>query len=235
MFRSGGRAEPDALALVTRADLAAEAPVRTLRDLKGWVLSTLQVSASQLDALVAQGDVKLAPRRVSGYRALEVTCNGHPFGEAGVSRAAKRLLALPGGDEVLIVAHLSLDGMDASAATAWEYMISSLQVDPPGVLARRSLLYGGIALGGLILLVVAMRWLGSLRRPAASAVSWPPPAAMEGWGHRARGPLREPPPATPCATRPERLPQPVPATVAAGPLPGSGLTPTLPPSGRWSS
>jgi hypothetical protein len=238
-FLSGERGDPDAMALVVRAELADDFPVRTVRDLKGWVLRNLKVSESQLDRLVRAGDVTLLHRRIGGLEALElIRARG-----AASGRRTTRALALPGGDHVLILALVTLDGMDLAADTDWRYMVSSLQVDQPGTLASQSLLYGGFALGALVLLVVVMRWLGAVRRVRTCSRPWTP-EARDDTHFTEFVAVTQPAPEQVVATRADsdmsvrpdvvfRQPDARPA-VAEAAAPGGGLVPTLPPSGRWS-
>lgn len=237
-YLSGLEINPEAVLLVSRMNLSEGSERKTIMDFA---------------QLAEEEGFSTRECQVGPFVALEIVRAGEA-GQADGPVMATRGLTVLGGDFILVVVMLTLDGGDAGTPLLWEHMVSSLHVEPSGWTLGRIVTYVALALGLLVLLLFTRRMQLARRVPRqiwdkASGSN----ASTEGWGRTviASTPGSSPPspstatpvaartlPSSPARTLPAR---PVPEKPSAAPAQEEpvaprrgGLTSTLPASGRWS-
>ncbi len=217
VFIAGLETEPRGTIMVSRVDVKSGHEIESVEDLG---MDQIQLLQSRM----GEG-FSFKKRKVGEYDAVEIMMEADATGE----EHTVRILSIACGEFIVVVMMQTLDGEFPAAQTDWNRMVESVKIDKG---LPKVVLYGAIALGVTLLLIVLMKVAGgggSTRQPlsynqfemdaygaSSSNVGYTSPYAETGAQQTAAAP--PPPPPSPVGND------------GAGP----GLVSTLPPSGRWS-
>ena len=181
---AGLEISPDAVLLVTRMELKSGSEIGTVAEMQQYLLRSMSLTQRQFDEHGKRDGIHIRNTRVGDFDAIEIIHTGDNTDKVD-GKPSRRVLSVLGGDFLLVVALINLDGGDAGTPLVWKSVIASLQVDAPGVIAVRAVLYGGLGFF-LLLIVLFVRRLHGSAKPKTSWVdrnSSGSALSMEGWGN----------------------------------------------------
>ena len=238
VYIKGTKLTPQSILFVSRINLADGSEMTSVRDLHRYTLRNMSLTQEEFDELLGEGGVEMKEHKIGAFEALEMNHSG-TGGPLGVEQPATHAMTVLGGDFIVVVMLMTMDGESAEETYAWESIVASLDVDPTAALIRKILLYGGIALVALIMLlfVKRVRRGSALSAQATRRGSYDNGIASEGWGRKVAPPTdlpgagTSPTTARPGGTVPQRskprtLPSAAPSPVGAGASNGVNGMPT---------
>jgi len=181
---AGLEISPDAVLLVTRMNLKSGSEIGTVAEMQQYLLRSMSLTQRQFDEHGKRDGIHIRNTRVGDYDAIEIIHTGDNTDKVD-GKPSRRVLSVLGGDFLLVVALINLDGGDAGTPLVWKSVIASLQIDAPGVVAVRAVLYGGLGFF-LLLIILFVRRLHGSSKPKTSWVdrnSSGSALSMEGWGN----------------------------------------------------